>query len=82
MRTPPTRTGHSVSAYDGGAGGPGERGHDMTILLSLVAGTFAAVVAVGFVMAWREEDHVVSIMLGAAFLALALVAILFLRASL
>jgi hypothetical protein len=62
--------------------GPSERGHGMTILLSLVAGTCAAVVAVGFVMAWREEDHVVSIMLGIAFLALALVALLFLRASL
>jgi hypothetical protein len=39
-------------------------------------------VAVVFVMAWREEDLVVSLILGAAFLALALVAMLFLRASL
>jgi hypothetical protein len=54
----------------------------MTLLLSLVAATCAAVVAVVFVMAWREEDHVVIVMLGAVFLALALVAILFLRASL
>ncbi len=54
----------------------------MTLLLSLVAATCAAMVAVVFVMAWREEDLVVNVMLGAAFLALALVAILFLRASL
>ncbi len=58
------------------------RGYGMTLLLSLVAGTCAAIVAVVFVMAWREEDRVVSVMLGAAFLALALVALLFLRASL
>ena len=54
----------------------------MTLLLSLVAATCAAIVAVVFVMAWREEDHVVIVMLGATFLALALVAIVFLRASL
>jgi hypothetical protein len=54
----------------------------MTLLLSLVAGTCAAMVAVVFVIAWREEDLVVSVVLGAAFLALALVALLFLRASL
>jgi hypothetical protein len=54
----------------------------MTLLLSLVAGTCATMVAVVFVMAWREEDHMVSLMLGAAFLALSLVAIVFLRASL
>jgi hypothetical protein len=54
----------------------------MTLLLSLVAATCAVMVAVVFVMAWREEDLVVSVMLGAAFLALALVALLFLRASL
>jgi hypothetical protein len=62
--------------------GPSERGYGMTLLLSLVAATCAASVAVVFVMAWREEDLVVNVMLGAAFLALALVAILFLRASL
>jgi hypothetical protein len=62
--------------------GPSERGHGMTLLLSLVAATCAVMVAVVFVMAWREEDVVVSAMLGAAFLALALVALLFLRASL
>jgi hypothetical protein len=62
--------------------GSSERGHGMTLLLSLVAGTCAAMVAVVFVMAWREEDVVVSVMLGAAFLAFALVALLFLRASL
>ena len=62
--------------------GPGERGHGMTLLLALVAATCAAMVAVVFVIAWREEDLVVTIMLGAAFLALALVALLFLRASL
>ena len=62
--------------------GPSERGYGMTLLLSLVAGTCAAMVAVVFVMAWREEDLVVSLILGAAFLALALVAMLFLRASL
>ena len=62
--------------------GPSERGYGMTLLLSLVAGTCAAMVAVVFVMAWREEDHVVIVMLGATFLALALVAIVFLRASL
>ncbi len=54
----------------------------MSLILSLVAGTCAAMVAVVFVMAWREEDLVVSVMLGAAFLALALVALLFLRTSL
>lgn len=62
--------------------GPSERGYGMTLLLSLVAATCAAIVAVVFVMAWREEDPVVTVMLGAAFLALALVALLFLRASL
>jgi hypothetical protein len=62
--------------------GPSKRGHGMTLLLSLVAGTCAAMVAVVFVMAWREEDVVVAVMLGAAFLALALVTLLFLRASL
>jgi len=60
----------------------GGRGYDMSLILSLVAGTCAAMVAVVFVMAWREEDLVVSVMLGAAFLALTLVALLFLRASL
>jgi hypothetical protein len=62
--------------------GPSERRYGMTLLLALVAATCAAMVAVVFVMAWREEDLVVSVMLGAAFLALALVALLFLRASL
>jgi hypothetical protein len=62
--------------------GPSESGYGMTLLLSLVAGTCAAIVAVVFVMAWREEDLVVSVILGAAFLAFALVAALFLRASL
>jgi hypothetical protein len=54
----------------------------MTLILPLVAGTCAAMVAVGFVMAWGEEDLVVTLILGAAFLALALGAMLFLRASL
>jgi hypothetical protein len=62
--------------------GPSERGYGMTLLLSLVAGTCAAMVAVVFVMAWREEDLVVTVMLGTAFLAFAFVALLFLRASL
>ena len=66
----------------GALAGPGERGHGMTLLLSLVAATCAAMVAVGFVMAWGEEDLVVTLILGGAFLALALVAMLFLRASL
>jgi cytochrome c oxidase subunit IV len=62
--------------------GQDDRGYCMSLILSLVAGTCAAMVAVVFVMAWREEDLVVSVMLGAAFLALALVALLFLRTSL
>jgi hypothetical protein len=62
--------------------GPSERGYGMTLLLSLVAATCAAMVAVVFMIAWREEDHVVTVMLGAAFLAFALVALVFLRASL
>jgi hypothetical protein len=62
--------------------GPSERGRGMTLLLALVAATCAAMVAVVFVIAWREEDVVVTAILGAAFLALALVAVLFLRASL
>jgi hypothetical protein len=62
--------------------GLSKRGYGMTLLLSLVAGTCTAMVAVVFVMAWREEDLVVAVVLGAAFLALALVALLFLRASL
>jgi hypothetical protein len=62
--------------------GLSEKGYGMILLLSLVAATCAAMVAVVFMMAWREEDVVVTVMLGAAFLALALVALLFLRASL
>jgi hypothetical protein len=54
----------------------------MSLALTLVAATCAAIVAVVFVMAWREEDLAVTVMLGLAFLALALVALLFLRASL
>jgi ABC-type sulfate transport system permease component len=61
--------------------GASERGYGMTLLVALVAGTCAAVVAVVFVMAWREEDLVVAVMLGAVFLALSLVALVFLRAS-
>jgi hypothetical protein len=61
---------------------PSERGYGMTLLLSLVAAACASMVAVVFVMSWREEDVVVNVMLGASFLALALVALLFLRVSL
>jgi hypothetical protein len=39
-------------------------------------------VAVGFVIAWREEALVFTVIMGALFLAFALAAILLLRASL
>ena len=40
----------------GALAGQSERGHGMTLILSLMAASCAAMVAVGFVMAWREED--------------------------
>lgn len=54
----------------------------MSFLLALVAATCAVMVAWVFVMAWRDEDVLVTIVLGVAFLALAIVAIAFLRAAL
>ena len=54
----------------------------VSFLLALVAATCAVMVAWVFVMAWRDEDVLVTIVLGVAFLALAIVAIAFLRASL
>lgn len=52
------------------------------ILLSLVAATCAVIVAVVFVMAWRDEDVVVTVVLGVTFFVLALAAISFMLASL
>jgi hypothetical protein len=54
----------------------------VSLLLSLVAATCAAMVAVVFVIAWRDEDVVVTIVLGVAFFALAVVALAFMLASL
>ncbi len=51
-------------------------------LLSLVAATCAVMVAWVFVLAWRDEDAVATAVLGVAFLALAVVAISFMLASL
>ncbi len=51
-------------------------------LLSLVAATCAAMVAVVFVMAWRDEEVVVTVVLGVTFFVLALAAISFMLASL
>jgi hypothetical protein len=65
----------------GAFAGQSERGHGITLILSLMAASCAAMGAVGFVTAWREEDLVVTLMLGAAFLALVLVALVFVRAS-
>ena len=54
----------------------------MTLLLSLVAATCAAMIAWVFVMAWRDEDFVVATVLGVVFFALAVTAISFMLASL
>lgn len=61
--------------------GLSERGYGMTLLLSLVAATCAVVVAVVFVMAWRDEDVLVTVMLGVVLLSLLLVAMVALRES-
>ncbi len=82
-RRQPTRTGYSSSTYDGSVGGTKrERGYGMTLPLALVTATCAVMVAVGFVIAWREEALVFTVIMGALFLAFALAAILLLRASL
>ena len=54
----------------------------MTLSLSVVAATCAAAVAWVFVRAWRDEDVVVTVVLGAAFFALAVTAMSFMLASL
>ncbi len=54
----------------------------MSLLLSLVAAACAAMVAVVFVIAWRNQDVPAVVVLGVAFLSLAVVAISFMWASL
>jgi cytochrome c oxidase subunit IV len=61
--------------------GLSKRGYSMTLLLSLVAATCAVIVAVVFVMAWRDEDVLVTVMLGVVLLSLLLVAMVALRES-
>jgi hypothetical protein len=61
--------------------GLSERGYGMTLLLSLVAANCAVIVAVVFVMAWRDEDVLVTAMLGVVLLSLLLVAMVALRES-
>jgi hypothetical protein len=51
-------------------------------LLSLVAVTCAVMVAWVFVLAWRDEDVLLTVVLGAVFLSLLIVAILAVRVSL
>ena len=50
--------------------------------MALLAASCAAMVAVVFVMSWRDRDAPVAVALGVAFLSLAVVAIVFLRAAL
>jgi hypothetical protein len=52
------------------------------LLLSLVAATNAAMVAWVFLMAWRDGDGVAAVVLGVAFVGLAVTAISFVLASL
>jgi hypothetical protein len=54
----------------------------MTLLLSLVAATCAVMVAVVFVMAWRDEDVPLTLISGVVLLSLLIVAIVGLRVSL
>ncbi|MCA1719274.1 MAG: hypothetical protein LC781_21440 [Actinobacteria bacterium] len=54
----------------------------MTLLLSLVAAICAVLVAVVFVMAWRDKDVVLAVVSGVVLLSLLLVAIVALRVSL
>jgi hypothetical protein len=54
----------------------------MTLLLSLVAATCAVLVAVVFVMAWRGEDVLLTVVTGVVLLSLLLVAMVGLRVSL
>ena len=53
----------------------------MALLLSLVAATCAVMVAWVFVMAWRDEDVVTTVVLGIVFVALAIMAIAFMSAT-
>ncbi len=53
----------------------------MTLLMSLVAATCAAMIAWVFVMAWRDEDLVAAAVLGVVFFALSVTAISFMLAS-
>ncbi len=54
----------------------------ITLLLSLVAATLAVMLAYAFVVAWREEDIVMTVATGALLFVLLVVAILGLRAPL
>lgn len=54
----------------------------MTLLLALVAATCAVIVAVVFLMAWRDEDVLVAAVLGVVLLTLLIVAMVALRVSL
>jgi hypothetical protein len=54
----------------------------VNLLMALVAAACAAAVAWVFVISWRDQDLLVATALGVAFLSLAVVAIVFLRAAL
>jgi hypothetical protein len=51
------------------------------VLLSLVAATWAVMVAWVFILAWRDEDFATTAVLGFVFAALAIMAISFMLAS-
>lgn len=54
----------------------------MTFLMGLVAATCAVIVGVVFVMAWRDEDVVLTAVSGVVLFSLLIVAIVALRVSL
>jgi len=53
----------------------------MTLLMGLVAATCAVLVAVVFIIAWRDEDVPLTVLSGVVLLSLLLVAIVALRVS-
>jgi hypothetical protein len=54
----------------------------MTLLMGLVTVTCAVIVGVVFVIAWRDEDVVLTVVSGVVLLSLLIVAIVALRLSL